>query len=758
MPRLQNAVSRTELIASHTYGRDAFASYPWDQCIQDQLDKGESQESAEKICGSIKAQNANAAAADAYASVVPPAPAAASPDEADAAVTDCIAAIKAAVDKAIEAQKADPDTDDPKDEKVMTGLTALSEQVAALVGDQAADAGEPEPAAKAPVTAAGTVPAQPVATKGGTTPDANPVDEQGNVDNGVICANPDCGHLASAHANTDQGDNTGACSMLNCSCEGMNVDSDPNNDADDDADGDGIADNSGVTPAADKLASSPVNAVPDAPVPPGPPAQDPQSTLNAPPEVPGGENMGPAFTIPVLIIEGQPTGDGRQIAPGALTWRTPPLPLMGLATETHDPEGFDQNDPAVLCGRIDSLTRADGEGGTQIISAQGFFLANDDGQYFADLVEGMGRVGVSGDVAANATEIEVGDVDEMGFPIEMSEKLTEGVVMGATIVPFPAFEGAYIVLGDGTEQPDAHAIPQTADSPTVPDKPPAAVTAGGQLVHLMTYEACEPCDQGLDVIAASGAGPVAPPKAWFEDPNFDPDDGRMVEIFDRRGRRVIGGKFACPLTITDEGRVFGHIAPWGVCHTGTSGQCILAPRSSTGYAHYRRGQHLVTAEGDTIRVGVITCDAGHAPIRGISASQAMAHYDNTAVAVADVNIGEDEHGIWVAGAMRPDVTESQVRKLRASSISGDWRQLGGSLELVAALAVNQPGFPIVPTQAVLAAGEQALVAVGTSVMDRLKHPPVAEVAEGDAVLRAALAPLLGDAKTRARDRLAVLRD
>ncbi|MDG6937778.1 MAG: hypothetical protein JRN42_04465, partial [Nitrososphaerota archaeon] len=33
--------------------------YPWDQCIQDQLDAGHDQESAEKICGSIKAKNAD---------------------------------------------------------------------------------------------------------------------------------------------------------------------------------------------------------------------------------------------------------------------------------------------------------------------------------------------------------------------------------------------------------------------------------------------------------------------------------------------------------------------------------------------------------------------------------------------------------------------------------------------------------------------------------------------------------------------------
>src|SRR2546422_2197053 len=39
-------------------------------------------------------------------------------------------------------------------------------------------------------------------------------------------------------------------------------------------------------------------------------------------------------------------------------------------------------------------------------------------------------------------------------------------------------------------------------------------------------------------------------------------------------------QFACPLTVTEDGRVFGHLAPWGVCHTGKPNQCITAPHSA----------------------------------------------------------------------------------------------------------------------------------------------------------------------------------
>lgn len=567
------------------------------------------------------------------------------------------------------------------------------------------------------------------------TPKA-PVDEEGNVDGQIKCANADCGHLALSHLDEDTGKNTGACSEMDCSCLAMQVASEPNTDSGDKGEGETQPKESASLAAA-PVEGEPTETEPDTP------------ELNLPPETEGGESMGPAFTIPVLIIEGQPTGDGREIAPGALTWRTPPIPLMGLDTETHDPEGWDLNDPAVMVGRIDSLERQPGEGNTQIISAKGFFLPNEDGMHFAELTEAMGRLGVSGDVAVESSKITVEDIDEVGMPTDMTDQLLEGKIMGATCCPFPAFEGAYIVLGDGSEQPDAQ-IPQ---QPTeTPDAPPEAVTAGGQLIHWMTYEECEPCDQGFEVIVAAGAGPARPPSAWFADPGFTEGDGRLEEILGRDGQRE--DKYACPVTVTDDGRVFGHIAPWGVCHTAHTGKCVLAPHSAADYAHFKRGQHVLTAEGEKVRVGVLTCDTGHASTRpGFSMVEAMAHYDNTALAVADVNIGEDEYGIWVAGAIRADATEEQIRKLRASSISGDWRAAGGQLELVAALAVNQPGFPL----AVVAGGQvESLVAAGVNVMAHLKQP-AERVAPDSETMWQALKPLLADARDRARDRIAPLR-
>ena len=192
--------------------------------------------------------------------------------------------------------------------------------------------------------------------------------------------------------------------------------------------------------------------------------------------------------------------------------------------------------------------------------------------------------------------------------------------------------------------------------------------------------------EAASLVAASA--PVRPPLAWFADPSLDGPT---------------------PLTVTDDGRVFGHLASWGTCHTGYAGQCVEPPASATDYAYFRTGA-IRTAEGAEVAVGRLTLDTNHAG-RRLNATDTAAHYDHTGLAVADVAAGEDVHGIWIAGAMRPGVSDEDVRTLQASPLSGDWRRIGGNLELVAALAVNSPGFPI-PRVLVAGGAVQSLQASG----------------------------------------------
>ena len=190
----------------------------------------------------------------------------------------------------------------------------------------------------------------------------------------------------------------------------------------------------------------------------------------------------------------------------------------------------------------------------------------------------------------------------------------------------------------------------------------------------------------LNLVASGG---FCAPSEWFKNPELD---------------------HATALTITEDGRVFGHLAQWGVCHIGFDGVCVDPPRSNTDYAYFLTGE--VETDRGPIACGNITMDGPHAPL-GMKARPAMAHYDNTCSVVADVTCGEDDHGIWVAGWVRPGVSEEKVYALKASGgLSGDWRMVNGHpRELIAALAVNSGGVPV-PRVGVQDGVQISLVAAG----------------------------------------------
>jgi hypothetical protein len=144
-----------------------------------------------------------------------------------------------------------------------------------------------------------------------------------------------------------------------------------------------------------------------------------------------------------------------------------------------------------------------------------------------------------------------------------------------------------------------------------------------------------------------------------------------------------------PLTVTDDGRIFGHLGLWGQCHVGIGDRCVMLPKTRTDYALFLSGT-VKTLEGVDVKVGKITLGTGHAhPQYGIV--PARDHYDNSGWCAAVVRPHQDRFGIAVAGV----VTDmSKVDELRRSPLSGDWRRYNGNLELVAALAVNNPGFPV----------------------------------------------------------------
>jgi hypothetical protein len=405
----------------------------------------------------------------------------------------------------------------------------------------------------------------------------------------------------------------------------------------------------------------------------------------------------------VLAVEGVETSDKRIIEPGALTWRDLPLSLMAIIEDSHG--GIPQT-VSVNVGRIDAISRTNASGGSKLIDATGVF---DDGDpvavQIARKVADKFYRGVSIDVGDVESELEVTEEDEDGWPVDWLDHLTAGRIAMATVCGFPAFAEAFIEVTDV-------AVLEEAEQ--------ALVASGAE----QPADVVAPQSQGegwrlLALVAA--AAPTEPPAEWFADPQLDAPTA---------------------LTITDDGRVFGHLALWGTEHTAMPG--MTPPRSRSGYAHFHVGA-VRTNDGQDVAVGHLTLDTGHAPLRGITPTEALAHYDHTGTAWADVRAGEDAYGIWVAGACRPELSDEVLRAARSAPLSGDWRKLGGEWEMIAALSVNVPGFPVPRAMAASAGGEcVALVAAGALAVRRRGHTTLRGVDIGSSVREAvseALKPL-----------------
>ena len=432
-----------------------------------------------------------------------------------------------------------------------------------------------------------------------------------------------------------------------------------------------------------------------------------------PAEAPAGEPVDGVEAVPtpegawegVIAREGEQTGDGRLIEDGALRWDELPIPLRVAFKDVGGHDG------AEVCGRIETVERREG-----------------------------------GDIYATGT-FDLGSAVGMEAYRQVSEQMSNGVSIDTDDVTFRIMARADLVAADDDATPEPEtdaegrvkvATRSSSDEVTViesarlraatlvavPAFASARVYAAGQVpAPAEPSESGENADSEADFARSEDADPLnrdaliaaaiptAPPEAWFKDPGLTGPTALVIE---------------------DDGRVYGHIAAWGTCHIGQIGKCVEPPTSPSNYAYFRTGA-LQTAEGTSVAVGHLTMDTGHAGPRD-SATQAAAHYDNTGYVFADVAAGEDAYGIWVAGSLRPGIPAERVRIARSAPISGDWRTIRGSLELVGALAVNVPGFPVPRPRGLLASGEvKSLLASGVVAHDdqaaRASHPSNGPVGE-----------------------------
>ena len=341
----------------------------------------------------------------------------------------------------------------------------------------------------------------------------------------------------------------------------------------------------------------------------------------------------------VLARLGTPTGDGRILTEDGITSRDLPLPL---SWQRVSDDGHRQS---ITVGRIEQITFGNG-----MVTARGSMLSEFPEYY--QVIEQI-EAGVTGPSV---------DLDDIEYVMDDQERIviTMGRIAGATLVHIPAFAETSIALDPLPAEP---MVPEYYDMP---------------------YEAYA---AGLAAFASTTSIPSAaplPPAEWFDYP-------------------APMGLGLTPLTVTEDGRVFGHIAPWDACHVGLPG-CVTAPASPSGYAYFTVGEQR-TQEGSVVPVGTLVTGPRHADAQ-LAYQAAQAHYDDVGAAVARVTAGEDEHGIWVAGWMLPGADAQRVEQFMSSPVSGDWRRIGGQLEMIAVCSVNAPGFPVPRARVAFSAGRQ----------------------------------------------------
>ena len=395
---------------------------------------------------------------------------------------------------------------------------------------------------------------------------------------------------------------------------------------------------------------------------------------------------------PAITLENTQTGDGRVFAPMAVEWADLPLPLAWMR---DGDQHINLSEVAPQIGVITAISRegdaipASGEiddanpDGAEVIRrleanmaplGNRFPVSVDPDNWEVEIVASEGeeemvltaaagrgpltagnlRETVRAGLAAAAGDPDPGDGGGDGVVLftdtvdAIIERYTRVRLRGATLCSVAAFDGAWIEL-------------EAADA-----------------------EPAEPAPADPEPVAASAVDLTAPPRAWFFEPEPEEGDSRLVEQVD--------GSWAVPLTITDDGHVFGHIARREQSHRGYVGRHVPPPTSRTGYREFHVGA-VRTAEGEQVAAGAMVVGCDHAPPT-MALLDARDHYAHSGMGWCDGRITDGRFGPWFSGALRPGLSDADLRVIRALAPSGDWRPAGDNLELCAVLSVNVPGFPI----------------------------------------------------------------
>jgi hypothetical protein len=459
-----------------------------------------------------------------------------------------------------------------------------------------------------------------------------------------------------------------------------------------------------------------------------------------------------------------PSGDGRRIARYSGPLQTRPMPLPLLFQQVTD----DGHKHSTRAGTIEAMWYDQTDEGTHIVRGKGTFdLKTEAGQELARRAVAGQPLGISVDLD-NVS----GEMTEDG-----SLSVNDWRVAAATAVEIPAFAEAKIEatfalttdwpLSDKDRAWDGDSAAKSLlaycdDDTSCADKGHFWVSAAapnGQKIRKLPYvdvadgkavavwkgivaaaAAIQGARGGVDIPPADVARVKAKIGSWYAKaskqygekltPPWEQanKESALVAAAVTAERSLTMADFMAqpeqqeatgPTALVVDGqRVFGTLAAWGTCHTGFPGMCIEPPKSQSDYSYFHTGAVRLEDEDILLPVGSIVLATDHANNRA-SAQLAAKHYADSGSCVAVVRAWEDEYGIQVAGVLVDPNDAQRAAELQRAPLSGDWREIRGNLELIAALAVNAPGFPVPRPKASLGTqGEQlSLVAAGVVAPD-----------------------------------------
>ena len=347
--------------------------------------------------------------------------------------------------------------------------------------------------------------------------------------------------------------------------------------------------------------------------------------------------------VSVAVVEDELARDGdfnRVIAAGAIRFDSTPIPLL----YAHD---SDQ-----VIGRVDSFYQL--SEASQEIKER--VMLESMGAASAD----MSKVWIAeGYFSADATE-----------HVDLVEKrMSRGVSVGAGQADYEETDDAFMFTDFQVVELSVTALPAIGSA--------VIWMADTEFVEIPERE------QSLTMFGAAKNSlniPVRPPSSWFDLPDFEWGEFDNVDV----------------LHADNNGRFIGYLGFHGVPHGSFKGKKVYMPKEkSHDFFHLKS---VTCEDGTKVLTGTITFDTEHSA-KGSTPEQIKKHFEKTGWVAADVRIIDDGKGYLAVGALRPEITENQIREINGSCLSGEWEPEPGKTEnrLRAIAAVNIPAFSNVET-------------------------------------------------------------